>query len=499
MSLLLRQTSKTLVVKIIATMVGMISMLFIYPLDHEAYGTAQFIMAAVLLLLPFCSLGIQQVVIKFFASYSMTSEGRSLLPTMLIIAVLVVATLAGLLYMGRSLPLSWLANNDFDVAFLSRHLTWVLACLGAVLIFYTINGFLTNYGRVAIPTAIQDLGFKLFLPSIVLLCYLGYIGLDHIAPLLVAYYVVSIVIVLLYGMSQGLITWRPDFNYLHLPTNRRTMLVYGAFVALSSLGAMLAFRLDSFMITTLVDAGSNGLYFNILVMASVIDMPNQSISKVAGPMIAKSWTSGDKADIAKMYTKSSLLNQIVGSLIFVGVLVNLEHLFQISSRPEAFAGGISLFVLLGMAKLIDGTAGVNNQVLAYSDSYKYNLYFMIFLAVVSVVTNYLLIPAYGIIGAAVATCISLTLFNVMKLAFLYVRYRLHPLGMANVWILLITGVVAVVGTSIPALGSDLGSIVVKSMIVTGLFLPLIYVAKVSTDFNDIINKQVISRWKRRSL
>lgn len=499
MSLLLRQTSKTLIVKIIATMVGMISMLFVYPLDHEAYGTAQFIMAAVLLLLPFCSLGIQQVVIKFFASYSMTSEGRSLLPTMLILAVVVVSALAGLLYMGRSLPLSWLANNDFDVAFLSRHLTWVLACLGAVLIFYTINGFLTNYGRVAIPTAIQDLGFKLFLPTLVLLSYFGYLGIEHIAPSILAYYGVSIVVVLLYGASQGLVTWRPDFSYLRLASNRQAMMIYGAFLALSSLGAMLAFRLDSFMITTLIDAQHNGLYFNILVMASVIDMPNQSIGKVAGPMIAKSWTEGNKAEIATMYTKSSLLNQIVGSLIFVGVLVNLEHLFKISSKPEAFAGGISLFVLLGIAKLIDGTAGVNNQVLAYSDSYKYNLYFMIFLAVVSVVTNYLLIPAYGIIGAAMATCISLTLFNVMKLAFLYVRYRLYPLGMANVWILLITGVVAVVGTSIPALGSDLGSIVVKSTIVAGIFLPLIYVAKVSTDFNNIINKQVISRWKRKSL
>jgi O-antigen/teichoic acid export membrane protein len=479
-------------------MIGMVSMLFVYPLDHETYGTAQFFIGCILLLLPFASLGLPQVIIKFFAEFDSVGDGRKLLPTLLVCGLVISFCFAVLFYLCRGFAYASLESAGFDIILLQSNMPWILASVGAVLIFYIINSFLTNYGKVAIPVAIQDLGFKLFLPALVLLSAYGTLAPTRIAPLIFCYYTVSIIVVLAYGAYYGLITYKLDLTFFKEAVNRKTVLTYGLFIALTSLGSMMAFRLDSFMITTLLDAEQNGLYFNILVMASVIDMPNKSIGKVAGPIIAKNWSLGNTNEISKMYTKSSILNQIVGSLIFIGVLVNLEHLFDVSSNPEAFTGGVLLFVVIGIAKLLDGIAGVNSQVLSYSEAYKYNLYFMLFLAALSISTNYILIPEYGVLGAAIATCVSLTAFNLLKLMFLYTRYRLQPLSTANLVIAVVTVVVASCVWWIPAFRNDLLSIIVKSTIVLVLFLPLIYWTRVSQDFNDIMSKQVLARWKAKS-
>ena len=78
-------------------MIGMVSMLFVYPLDHETYGTAQFFIGCILLLLPFASLGLPQVIIKFFAEFDSVGDGRKLLPTLLVCGLVISFCFAVLL------------------------------------------------------------------------------------------------------------------------------------------------------------------------------------------------------------------------------------------------------------------------------------------------------------------------------------------------------------------------------------------------------------------
>ena len=66
---------------------------------------------------------------------------------------------------------------------------------------------------------------------------------------------------------------------------------------------------------------------------------------------------------------------------------------------------VVLFVMLG--KLIDMASGANGEIIGLSKYYKFNMYCILFLAVLTVVGNYFLIPALGVTGAALATAISL--------------------------------------------------------------------------------------------
>lgn len=493
MGLILRQSAKTTIVRIVATMVGMVSMLWIYPLDHEAYGTAQFLVSCTLLLIPFVSMGLPQSVIKFFSEFGKKKgDLRTIMPTLTVVAGGLLLAFAAVWYALGDGLFALMDRAGFDQSLVEENKHWIIVLVCVVLVSQLMTNYLSSHGRVVVPSIIQELGFKLFLPGIVLAVYMHYLSYEAIAASLVGFYVVAIVGYLLYTARLGLLTTTVDWSYLRDKVTRRSVVSYGLFTSLASLGGMLAFRLDSIMITTLIDAAQNGLYFNILVMASVIDMPQSAIGKVAGPVIATAWNNGQRDQIRSIYKKSSLINQIVGSLIFLGIWVNLDSLFAISSKPEVFEGGLMIFIILGTAKLIDAVMGVNSQVLAYSPAYKYNLVFILALGVVSIFTNYLFIPEYGVMGAAIATFISLVAFNVSKLVFIYFRFRLQPFSLETLYILSLSLLVAGSLYCIPTISNDYLAMAVKSTLTVVFFVGPVYWMSWSPDFNQAIDTYVLA-------
>ncbi len=64
-------------------------------------------------------------------------------------------------------------------------------------------------------------------------------------------------------------------------------------------------------------------------------------------------------------------------------------------------------LFIGLGRMVDLVTGINGTILGTSPKYKYELYFSVTLAILTVVTNYMLIPQYGINGAAFATFLSM--------------------------------------------------------------------------------------------
>ncbi|MEE9438881.1 MAG: polysaccharide biosynthesis C-terminal domain-containing protein [Saprospiraceae bacterium] len=498
MGVILRQGFKTTIVRMVATVIGMISMLFVYPLDHVAYGRYQFIMSCALLLMPFAGMGIQNIIIKYFTSFkNQRVQSTSIFPTF--IAVFVgYFILFGFLYFGLiDYIFSWFTTLGFDESLLYQEKYWIVGLVFLTILVSMTKSYISNYGRVVIPSIIGEIGQKLFIPSIVLLVYFGYLTYDTITPMVLLFNFLVFLCLLLYILHLKKLTWKLDLNYFKDRQIRNSVLTFGLFSSLSSLGSNMSFRLDSFMITTLLDAGKNGLYFNILVIASVIDIPLQSIAKIASPVIAKSWEENNHKELQSIYQKSSIVNQIVGSIIFLGVWANLEHLFAISSKPEAFIGASSIFLILGVAKLFDGMMGLNSQIIGFSKLYKYNLVFLLILGILSTATNFYLIPKYGVIGAAIATFISLLLFNLLKFVFIKTKFGMQPFTFQSFLVFIIFVITAALVNIIPTIDNNWIAIIIKSIVVVGLFVPAVFLMKLSPDFNTALKIYLLDKVRRR--
>jgi O-antigen/teichoic acid export membrane protein len=82
---------------------------------------------------------------------------------------------------------------------------------------------------------------------------------------------------------------------------------------------------------------------------------------------------------------------------------------------EEYIIGASTLFILGLAQLINTAVGANGYIMNMCGYEKVLLINDIFMAVINIILNYIMIPKYGIMGAAIATAISIASFNLFKL------------------------------------------------------------------------------------
>lgn len=488
MGIIQRQGSKQSIIKILGVLVGFASLVLVYPLQLDAVGYAQFLANTAYLLLPLLGMGLSQSAIKFFAPYSENQIDKSnFIWVILSLHLIPVLVFLLLFFLFKEGIYSLLNIIDFNVELIKENEAYILVIALLIMLYTTFTTYTSNFGRIVIPSLINDFSYKLFLPGLVLFVYLGYVSIDFIPYYLIAFFVIIVIMIIFYMISLGAVGPSPSLDFLSSDRIKQ-IAKYSAFSALSGLGAVLAFRIDVVMVTGILNKQNAGLYVSILAIATVIDIPNQAIGKIAGPIISKSWNDGDRNSIQSIYSKASINSLIVGTLLFLGIWFNIDSIFALSSRPEAFIGATQVFLFLGIAKLVDALTGINTHILIYSEYYKYNLLFLIVLGGLNVVCNVLFINKYGLEGAAIATLISITIYNLIKYLFIRHYMGMSPFGLNTVKVLSIGLAVFVLLNILPMPNNLLVSILLRSSTIAILFVGLVYLSKASLDFNSMITK-----------
>ena len=167
-------------------------------------------------------------------------------------------------------------------------------------------------------------------------------------------------------------------------------------------------------------------------------------------------------EVEELYSKSSLIQLIVGSLLLICVWINIDEIFMLIPNSEIYSAGKYVVLYIGLAVVFDMATGVNNEIIVMSDFYKWNILIMLFLIVVAIINNEILIPIYGITGAAMATAISIFLFNVIKYIIVYIKLGIQPFSKKTLISLIIAFGVYFLGVNLPSSSIPLLDIGYKS-------------------------------------
>lgn len=143
--------------------------------------------------------------------------------------------------------------------------------------------------------------------------------------------------------------------------------------------------------------------------------------------------------------------------------------------------------------------GLNSEIINYSKYYKHIIVFSGIMMCMTIGLNILLVPEYGMNGAAFAVSSSLIAFNIMKTLFIYQKFHFHCFSKHYITLIFISAAVLGVLYFIPMIQflthhmffNPFLNIAFKSFIGAVLFLVLAYILKVSPDLNDFI-KLVLS-------
>ena len=116
---------------------------------------------------------------------------------------------------------------------------------------------------------------------------------------------------------------------------------------------------------------------------------------------------------------------------------------------------------------------------------------MIFVVVVTIVTNYLLIPLYGITGSAIATAITIGSYNILRWLALHFKFGMQPYDLNTLKLIIISVIAFLPGYFIPHLNNLFLDILIRGCAVTICFIGLILKTNASPELSSKIKKNLL--------
>lgn len=267
---------------------------------------------------------------------------------------------------------------------------------------------------------------------------------------------------------------------------KKELLSYGLFSVISGGSFGLVQSMAILMLSVLADQSLElvGIYSTFFGIAVFISLPAKALGRTSYQIVSEAWAKQDLKKIDRIYKKTSLVQFIIGCLLLIGLVVNYDHILFLMHRPE-YKQYFWVFVVVGFTFLVDITGGLNGQIINFSKYYRYTTFLVTMAVFVCAFLNWLLIPYFGLLGAALAYLIVMVVLNFLYWLFIKVKFKLQPFSPRYFVVILISAIALAAGIYIPVFELVLVDIVIRSAAVTLIFTTLILTLRVSEDISEL--------------
>tara|TARA_Y100001970_G_C14227583_1_gene856609 strand:+ start:292 stop:1830 length:1539 start_codon:yes stop_codon:yes gene_type:complete len=204
--------------------------------------------------------------------------------------------------------------------------------------------------------------------------------------------------------------------------NRSEFFSYSTPLFLSSFFTIFLNRIDILMLSYYLAADQIGIYSIANRLAILVFFIASSTFAIFSPAIAKLLGKGQRADIEKFLYRVSKLVLIATMPIFLIIVILSKEILSIFGKE--FEMGNATLLILASSFLFNSFIGFAGQVLGVMGRSKLILINSVGASFVNIFLNYILIPKYGIIGAAFATGSSIFFINVARTIEIYILENL---------------------------------------------------------------------------
>ena len=491
MGIIKRQSLKSSIVNYLGVLIGVIFFNFIFPhlISKEHLGMIRLLQSLMLILVALPSLGLGHILLRFYNTYK--DEGR--------------------LNSFNGFAMIWTA----------------IASVVFIILYLVFKNYILDFYREKSPLFIPF--FLLVIPLVITQAYIQYFELYAMAKLRVAFpsfireiliRVMLIVLVylfayniisetqffygipLLYAISALLILYYA-FNILDFKTSSpkhflqdnaelKSQIMYGGGMLLVLIFSNIHNFIDGILLSAFMGVGTFGIYGIPLVLGQMIQVPYRAVSLISLPIIREAWVENDIEKINRLNKSIGINLFLIGTFLFTLLIINADNIFKL--LPAQFEIAKPVLFIIGIGRLLDMAFGLNSEILNTSKYYRYFIYLTVFLVLLTIVLNILLIPPFGMNGAAYAVSISLTVYNILKSWILYYKFNMYCFSKHYITLMLMTLIIIVIVFFVPYFEfisnhmfiNTLLNIGFKSFIASILFLVPLYLLNISSDFNDFM-------------
>lgn len=488
MGVVIRQSIKSSIVSYSGFLLGAINTLLLFPsiTQPNEFGLTRVILSIAFILAQFSEFGTGNMQSRYLA-YIVERHGssRSMYVWYFRRVVFVFLFFIGLCYLFRNEIIDQFKDRS-DLVESFFFLVFPMA--GSLLIFNVLDAYARTQLRIVIPTILREVYIRLFILISLGLLYLGVVDFDGFMGLFVLAYISAFCILGLYVLFLDKGVSIPKKDYVEYQVFKE-MLFYGFITIFGTTVWRLVNELDALMIGMLADLNGVAVYATAFYFVTLIQLPQRYLHQITIPILANALNKDDRGEIHNLYKKVSLNEFLIGLLLFLLLWFNLDLVYHY--MPPIYSTGASVVFTIGMLRLFDMSTGLNADIIIYSRHFRYTMFTGAFLLIISIATNYWLIPKLGLLGAAIATALSIFTFNVINLGLTYWKYRMHPFSRGMLIAILVATSIFALLWFLPMPENVWLQSIIRSAIIVAVYPLAVIGLKLSPDIDNLVKQALL--------
>ena len=420
---LLKGGSISFLFRLVGLMIGYIFTLFVSRnYGADAMGILSLSLMVITIAVVIGKMGVDTALVRFIAEYS-AKEKWLAAKDLYFRAIIVVLPLSFFLSIGMFFISSFLSINIFDKPQLTLY--FQVASLSIVpIVLLTLNmEVLRGFKKIALYAFFKNITVSLV--SLILLIILFYtMPMDIGIPLYTyvsANVIISIVMMLvLYLVFREKLSSKNASDQKSISTSELFSVALPMFLT-GSMGLVMG-SADIVMLGIYCTEADIGIYAVALKMAMVTGVVLVAVNSIAGPKFAELWSKNDLQGLEKVARQSTKLIFYASLPVLLIIFIFPTQILSIFG--EEFMVGTAALVVLTLGQFINAISGPIGQFMNMTGNQKVLQYTAMMATVINIMLNYLLIPEYGIVGAAVATAIAGAFWNLSCVLYLKRKYNI---------------------------------------------------------------------------
>lgn len=500
MGIVIRESIKSTITSYTGVLIGTINVVLLYTnfFSPEQLGLTRVLQDTTLLFISIAQLGSPNLIIKFFPHFKNPKNNHNgflFFAIFYSIAGFIVFTILFLIMQDTILNI-YLSKSPLMAKYL-----YLVIPLGFGLILMNIfESYIVVHSKVVFPTFMREVFIKLSNTFLIILFALSVINFTQFLYFLILAFFIASLILLFYVKNLGSFSLRPNFSIFKSPKLKQ-MLNYGLFTLLGGIGYLLTTKIDILMLPAFEGLRLTAVYTIAIFIATLMEIPKRTLTQAVTSTLSFAIKDDDNSKIKELYQKTSINLFIFGTILFLLLWANIDDIFILMPKGEIYSAGKTVLFLFLIGRLLDLLSGINSEIILYSQYYKYSLVFMIFLGIITVITNLIFIPIYGILGAAIATLLSITIYMLARIVFVWVKFKIHPFSgstlLSILFFILLLFIVIIGNNSFTYMLnnvfdisnfyiSSIINITIRSILLIAIFTFLFIKFNISEDFTNLV-------------
>lgn len=483
MGVIQRQGIKNTISSYVGILLGFVSLIVIQPqcLKPEEIGLARVLFAFSTLIASFIPIGVNNMTIKYFPLFKNEKNGHNGFFGFVLLFPLIgfIVSAVGLLVFKEFIIAQYRRESPLILDYFNYIFPFsFFIAFGTVITTYLISLFKTT-----VPSYLNDIYVRAAYVVLIFAYFFKYLTLPQFMGAYVGIYALQLLLLIVYLVKVD----RPSLNInwsFYREQGLREMVLFSLLLSLASIAALGLKTLDSVLIGKFLPLGFVGIYAIASFIPTVIETPLNALDRIVTAKVSHAVAVNDMEEVRDVFYKSVKYLSLIGGLLFVGINCNISYLLALVGKD--YVQGIEVVWIISAGAFINMLGGANTSIIFYSSKYWQGAMLLMLLVVITFANNMILIPRFGINGAAMSTAISSLLYTGIKFFIVYRKFGFQPYNSATVKTVLLVLVCVGINFLLPVLDSNVLNIVLRSLVLGGFYVTTVYVLKLVPEFHHYL-------------